>query len=78
MNEFGQADFIATFVATDSGPMAALIVRAIDQQVANARGAHLSEGDPLRALRSVVAAAGLGRHESASLQAATLSCGFIS
>jgi hypothetical protein len=34
-------------VATDRGPMAAVIVGAINQETANAGGAHLSEGDLL-------------------------------
>ena len=34
-------------VAADRGPMAALVIRAINQQPANAGGAHLRESDLL-------------------------------
>ncbi len=34
-------------VAADRGPMAAAVIAAIDQQPANAGGAHLAEGDLL-------------------------------
>ena len=36
-------------VAADRGPMAAVIVGAVDQQAANASGANLGEGDLLLA-----------------------------
>ena len=42
----GQPNVARPSVAADRGPMAAPI-RAIDQQAANARGAHLSQGDLL-------------------------------
>jgi hypothetical protein len=44
-----QPDVIRPLIAADRGRMAAAIMRAIDQNAANARCAHLSEGDLLRA-----------------------------
>src|ERR1700730_15058572 len=47
--DIGQPDVIWPSVAADRRPVAAFVVRAIDQETANARGAHLSEGDLLLA-----------------------------
>src|SRR6202022_4441405 len=47
--DFGQPDVIRPPVAADGDPVAALVIRAINQQTANARSAHLSEGDLLLA-----------------------------
>ena len=44
-----EPDIIGPSVATDRRPMAAVIVGAIDQEAANASGAHFGEGDLLRA-----------------------------
>src|ERR1700726_678539 len=52
--DIGQPDVIRPVVAADCRRMAAPVVRATDQETANARGAHLSEGDFLLA--------GEGRH----------------
>jgi hypothetical protein len=43
-----QAHVIRPSVAADRSPMRAMIVAAIDQQAANAGGAHFGEGDLLR------------------------------
>jgi hypothetical protein len=43
--DIGQPDVIRPSVAADRCPMAALVIRAIDQETTNASGAHLSEGD---------------------------------
>jgi hypothetical protein len=43
----GQPDVIPPSIAADRCRMAALEIRAIDQPAANARGAHLGEGDLL-------------------------------
>jgi hypothetical protein len=45
--DVGQPDVIRPSVAADRRPMAAPEIRAIDQQAANASGAHLGEGDLL-------------------------------
>jgi len=45
--DIGQPNIIGPSVAADRRPMAALIIRAIDQETANASGAHFSEGDLL-------------------------------
>jgi len=45
--DVGQPGIIRPAVAADRGPMAAMVVRAIDQQPANAARAHFSEGDLL-------------------------------
>jgi hypothetical protein len=45
--EIGQADVIGPLVCIQRCPMAAVIVAAIDQQTANAGGAHLGKGDLL-------------------------------
>jgi hypothetical protein len=50
----GQPDVIRPSVGAHGRRVAALVVRAIDQETANAKGAHLSEGDVLLA--------GEGRH----------------
>jgi hypothetical protein len=47
--DIGQPDIIRPAVAADCRRMAAPVVRAIDQETANARGAHFSEGDLLLA-----------------------------
>jgi hypothetical protein len=44
-----QADVIRPSVAADRRPMRAVIIGAINQESANARGAHFGEGDFLRA-----------------------------
>jgi hypothetical protein len=41
----GRPEAIRPSLAADRRPMAALVIRAIDQQTANADGAHLGEGD---------------------------------
>jgi hypothetical protein len=49
--DIGQPDIVRpprTGVGTEPRPMAALAVRAIDQDAAHAGGAHLAEGDFLR------------------------------
>jgi hypothetical protein len=43
--EIGQPDVIRPPVAADRYVMAAPVIRAIDQEPANAGGAHLGEGD---------------------------------
>jgi hypothetical protein len=43
----GQPNIVRPLFAADRFPMAALVIRAIDQESANARGAHFSEGDLL-------------------------------
>ena len=43
-----QPDVIGPSVAADRRPVRAVIIRAIDQQPANAGFAHLAEGDLLR------------------------------
>ena len=45
--DVGQLGLVRPPVAADRGPMAAWVVRAIDQEAAYASGAHLSEGDLL-------------------------------
>jgi hypothetical protein len=45
--DIGQPDVIRSSIAADCRRMAAPVVRAIDQETANASGAHLSEGDLL-------------------------------
>jgi hypothetical protein len=45
----GQPDVIRPSVTADRGPMAALVIRAIDQNPADASGAHFGEGDLLLA-----------------------------
>jgi hypothetical protein len=47
--DIGQPNGIRPAVAADRGPMAALEIRTIDQEIANASGAYFSEGDLLRA-----------------------------
>jgi hypothetical protein len=47
--ELGQPDVIRPSVAADRCPMAALVIRAIDQETANAGRAHFGEGDFLLA-----------------------------
>jgi hypothetical protein len=42
---FGQPNIVRPWVAADRFPMAALVISAIDQETANARGTHFSEGD---------------------------------
>jgi hypothetical protein len=51
--DIGQPDIIRPAVTADRCRMAAPVVGAIDQQTANARGAHFSEGDLLLALHIV-------------------------
>jgi len=41
----GKSDIIRPSVAADRRPMAALVIRAIDQQAANATGTHFSKSD---------------------------------
>jgi hypothetical protein len=45
--DVGQPGIIRPAVAADRGPMAAPEIRAIDQEAANAGGAHFGEGDLL-------------------------------
>ena len=45
--DVGQPNIIRPSVAADRGPMAAMVVGAIDQETANATGSHFSEGDLL-------------------------------
>jgi hypothetical protein len=45
--EIGEPDIIRPSVAVDCRPMAAAKIRAINQETANASGAHLGEGDLL-------------------------------
>jgi hypothetical protein len=45
--DVGQPNIIWPPITPDRGPMRAVIVAAINQQAANAGGAHLSEGDLL-------------------------------
>jgi hypothetical protein len=47
--DVGQPDPIRPSVAADRGPLAAPEIEAIDQQPANASGAHFAEGDFLTA-----------------------------
>jgi hypothetical protein len=47
--EIGKPDVIRPGICADRGGMAAPIIRAIDQNAADAGVAHLSEGDLLRA-----------------------------
>jgi hypothetical protein len=49
----GQPDVIWPSLTADRCRMAAFIVRAIDQETANASGAHFGEGDFLLALHIV-------------------------
>jgi hypothetical protein len=42
-----EPDVIGPTVPADRNPVAAMVVRAIDQETANARGTHFSEGDLL-------------------------------
>jgi len=56
--EIGEPDVIRPLVCAERNRVAALVIRAIDQDAAHASGAHLSEGDLLRAALFVVAAAG--------------------
>ena len=54
--KIGQLDIIRPLIGADPSPMAALVVRAVDQQAANAHLAHFTESYFLRAV-----------HQSASL-----------
>jgi hypothetical protein len=45
-----QANVIRPSVAANRSPVTAMIITAIDQQAANARGAHVGEADLLRAV----------------------------
>jgi hypothetical protein len=45
--QIGQADIIGPLIATDCRVVAAAIIGAIDQETANASGAHFREGDLL-------------------------------
>ena len=45
----GQPDVIRPSIAADRGRMPGAVIGAIDQQTAHPRGAHLGEGDLLRA-----------------------------
>jgi hypothetical protein len=47
--DVGQPDIIGPLVAADRDVMAALVIRTIDQETANAGRAHFSEGDLLLA-----------------------------
>jgi hypothetical protein len=47
--QIGKPDVIRPLIRADRDRMAATIVRTIDQETAHAGGAHLSEGDLLRA-----------------------------
>jgi hypothetical protein len=55
--QIGQPDVIGPWVRADRNGVAALVVRAIDQETAHAGRAHFAERDLLRAVCSVVAAA---------------------
>jgi hypothetical protein len=50
--EIGQADFIRPWVSADRDEMAASVIGAVDQETANASGAHFSQGDLLLGDRS--------------------------
>jgi hypothetical protein len=41
----GQADITRASIAADRGPMAAMIIAAVDQETSDAGGAHLGKGD---------------------------------
>jgi hypothetical protein len=43
--DFGQPNVIRPSVGAHGCPVAALVIRAIDQETANASGPHFSEGD---------------------------------
>jgi hypothetical protein len=43
--DIGQPNVILPLVAADRGPMAALVIRATDQQTAYTGSAHFGEGD---------------------------------
>ena len=45
--DVGKPGIIRPAVAADRGPMAALVIRAIDQETANAGGSHIGECDLL-------------------------------
>jgi hypothetical protein len=45
--DFGQPNVIRPSVGAHGCPVAALVIRAIDQETANASGPHFSEGDLL-------------------------------
>jgi hypothetical protein len=47
--EIGQPDIIRPLVRAHGCPMAAMMVRAVDQKPGHASGAHLGEGDLLLA-----------------------------
>ena len=47
--KIGQPYIVRPLISADPDPVRALVVGAIDQQTANAGGAHLAEGDFLRA-----------------------------
>jgi hypothetical protein len=63
--DVGQPNIIWPSVAADCCRMAALIIRAIDQEATDARGAHLSEGDLLGTVHGhyITAGCGLGSPE---------------
>ena len=65
----GQPNVIRPPFAADRGPMAALIIRAIDQQAANARGAHFAEGDLLVGWHEHLTMLGAARPEGNSAPA---------
>lgn len=56
--DLGQPDVIRPSIGAGRNGMATIIIRAVDEDAAHTSGAHLSEGDLLRAALFVVAAAG--------------------
>ena len=48
--DVGEPDIVRPLIAADRDGVAALVIRAINQDTANAGFAHLAEGDLLRAL----------------------------
>jgi hypothetical protein len=58
-----QPNAIRPSVAADRGPMAAPEIGAVDQETANASGAHFSEGDLLGGHGAIEAGAGLAGNQ---------------
>jgi hypothetical protein len=57
--KIGQPDIVGPSVSTDPSPMVALVVRAIDQQAANADFEHFTQRYFLLGLRQSLASAGV-------------------
>ena len=84
--KIGQPDILGPSITADLDPMAASVIGAIDQQPANASGAHLGEGDslgghaPLKrgsGRRAPAARAGEGRPEFCKMMPRVMPRGFF-